>query len=336
MDLSIIIVNWNSTEYLRACLRTITGQTSRLRYEIIVVDNASFDGCGELLVREHPEVVFLQSHQNLGFASANNLGAACARGEVLLFLNPDTEIRGNAIERLYEALTSLTDAGVLGCRLLSSNGSLQTSCVQALPTVWNQLLDAEVLRWWLPQARIWGTAALHDGGPLPFPVQAVSGACMMIRRSAFERVQGFSADYFMYGEDLDLCWKMRCTDLNNYYLHEAVVVHHGGGSSRQAPSALSTVMMRQSVARFLHISQGPFASRSYRVAMWLSATFRLGLLAAIFPLAILTYKLDWWQSVARKWWAIWRWAVGMAVEGMPDDPRQEPLTHLASRREGHH
>ena len=116
--LSIIIVNWNSKDYVRNCIASIRAHTSSIEYEIIVVDSGSFDGCGRMLQSIYPEVHFVQSNLNVGFARANNLGAESARGRVLLFLNPDTEVMNGAIERLYRNVSSLPDTGVLGCRLL--------------------------------------------------------------------------------------------------------------------------------------------------------------------------------------------------------------------------
>src|SRR4051812_49105945 len=124
VDLSIVIVNWNSAGYVQACVRSIQTHTRDITYEIIVVDNASFDKCREQLATDYPDVRFLQSDQNLGFGGANNLGAAQSAGRVLLFLNPDTEVRGGAIHRLYRRLTRIDDVGVLGCRLLNSDESV--------------------------------------------------------------------------------------------------------------------------------------------------------------------------------------------------------------------
>jgi len=311
VELSIIIVNWYSADYVLNCIRSIREQASVVSYEVIVVDNASFDGCRERLEREHPDVVFVQSQHNLGFARANNLGAGHARGTVLLFLNPDTEVRDRAIQRLYTSIRALPDAGVIGCRLLNTDGSVQTSCVQSLPTVLNQLLDAEVLRRWFPKAGLWGAAALYEGGTEPAEVQAVSGACMMIRRDVFDRIGGFSPDYFMYAEDLDLCFKTRRAGSRNYHLGDLVIVHHGGGSSQQARSDFSNVMVRDSVGRFLRKSRGGFYSGCYRLALTGAALIRLALLMVLFPAWLARRGVRGWGAACRKWFAIFRWGLGL-------------------------
>ena len=308
-DLSIIIVNWKSATYLDTCIRTIRENTEGLNYEIIVVDNASYDGSEVVAGRFGEAVCFVQSSENLGFARANNLGATYARGPVLLFLNPDTEVQNNAINHLYTQFRKLPDPGVIGCRLLNRNGALQTSCVQSLPTVLNQILDAEILRRTFPKLALWGTAAFYEENAAT-EVEAVSGACMMIRREVFERVGGFSSEYFMYGEDLDLCFKARSAGFRNYHTGEARVVHHGGGSSKKARSDFSIVTMRESVSMLLRKTHGKYYSDCYRVAMSIAALLRMALLVILFPAWVIRNRIDRWFNSFRKWSAILRWGLG--------------------------
>jgi hypothetical protein len=312
VELSIIIVNWNSKEYVRKCVASILANTFGVNYEIIVVDSGSFDGCGDLLSLAYPEIRFIQSQDNVGFARANNLGAAQAQGSFFLFLNPDTEVRPGAIEHVFRHASRLTDLGVAGCRLLNTDGSLQTSCVQSLPTILNQVLDADALRRWFPSARLFGTAALFVPGPGPREVEAISGAFMMIRRHVFERLGGFSVEYFMYGEDLDLCFKSRCHGFRNYYVAEAIVIHHGGGSTQRTLSKFSTVMMLESVHRLLRKFRGPRYGVSYRVALSGAASIRLVLLGLLFPAWFAVGTANAWTSACRKWCFVLRW--GLTLE----------------------
>src|SRR5262245_17998065 len=145
-DISIIIVNYNSCAFTRACLNSIRSNRGDLRLEIIVIDNASFDGCGEMIQSEFLEVAFIQNPVNLGFAGANNLGVAVSRGANLLFLNPDTELQPGALTEMLNALSSNADAGAVGGRLLNSDLSLQTTSIAAFPTICNQLLGLEFLQ----------------------------------------------------------------------------------------------------------------------------------------------------------------------------------------------
>jgi GT2 family glycosyltransferase len=200
-EVSIIIVNWNSRDFVRQCLASLYRHTSGFAFEVIVVDGASYDGCKEMLEAEFSSVRFVQCEKNVGFARANNLGAEQAQGTTLLFLNPDTELLDDAPADLVRILRSTPEAGLVGCRLLNSDRSVQTSCVQALPTVFNQFFDSEYLRSRFPHWRTWGTVSLQIGSGEPMVVQAVSGACMTIARSDFVAVGGFTPSYFMYGEE---------------------------------------------------------------------------------------------------------------------------------------
>jgi|SRR5882672_147606 len=317
VDLSIIIVNWNSKEFVRNCIESIVHNTRDTRYEIVVVDSASFDGCGEMLASQYPQVRFIQSQDNIGFGRANNLGARNARGAVLLLLNPDTEVRSDAIEHLYAHVLALPEAGVIGCRLLNTDGTLQTSCVQPIPTVSNQLLNAALLQRWFPKIHPWISAATFEGTMPPVPVEVISGACMMIRREVFDRIGGFSPDFFMYGEDVDLCYKTRLAGFINYYMRHAEVVHHGGGSTQRRHSHFSDVMVRESVYRFLRKSRGRPYCLAYRAALCGAAIVRLTLLA-LFLLPALIWRKDMaWRVATDKWAASLRW--GLGLESWVDD-----------------
>ena len=312
MNLSIIIVNWNSKEYLRKCLNSILAETRDLDYEIIVIDSASFDGCSEMVRKDYPQVRFIQSRENLGFSKANNLAFQTAAGEFVLFLNPDTEIVGPAIQTLHSALKRLPKAGAIGGKLLNSDGTLQTSCVQAFPTILNQVLSAAVLRRLTPRSRLWGMQALFDGCNQSSEVDMISGACLMMRRSVFERIGLFSTEYFMYAEDVDLCYKSRRQGFTNYYIGEAVIVHHGGGSSQQARNNFSNIMMVQSISQFLKRSRGGIYSDCYRLAQCGAAVIRIGLLLFLSPVLLVRSGGSSWRASCSKWFAVFNWGLGLS------------------------
>lgn len=309
MDLSVIIVNWNSKEYLCKCIASLLAQTHGLEFEIIVIDSASFDGCDRMLEEHYPHVRFLQSKENLGFGKANNAAFRLSRGRHVLFLNPDTELVGPAINILDERLRTLPRAGIVGCRLLNSDRTVQTSCIQSLPTILNQLLDSEYLRARWPRSALWGTAPLYEANHLPKVVEGITGACLMLKRDAFERVGMFSEDYFMYAEDLDLCYKLRKAGYINYYVPDATLIHYGGGSSQAAASNFSVVMMRESIWQFLRKHRGPVYSLSHRVSMLFSAIARLGFLAMLFPIRRIHRRRAAWYAAFQKWQTILLWSL---------------------------
>lgn len=308
MDLSIIIVNWNSREWLRQCIKSVVTETRQLNYEIVVVDAGSFDGCASMIRKEFPQARFIQSETNCGFARANNVAFAAAAGSSILFLNPDTIVCGFSLKILFDYLWKLPQPGAVGCRLLRPDASLQTSCVQSFPTILNQALNFQWIRSRSLQSRLWGMAALYAPGSEPKEVQAIVGACLMVKRAAFEQVGRFSEDYFMYGEDIDLCYKLRKSGFRNYYVPEATVIHYGGGSSRSASANFSAVMMRESTLRFLRKTRGPAYSWGYRITTLAAALTRLAALNVIQLIHPDSEPGQGCASAVEKWRSVLRWS----------------------------
>jgi len=310
-DLSIIIINWKSADFLRKCLQSIFANASDLSFEVIVVDNASFDGSAELVEREFPGVRFVQSTENLGFAGANNLGVRSAKGRNVLFLNPDTEVIGTALELMSSFLDATPNAGVVGCKLLNSDFSIQTSCIQAFPTILNQALDAEALRKMFPKARLWGMRPLFEDGSEPTVVEVVSGACLMIRRSVFEETGLFNTDYFMFSEDVDLCFRTKQTGWNTYYVGRAVVIHLGGQSSRsKGEKNFADVLMRESRLTYFRQRRGTIYAAAFRITTGFVALARVVLLGGFLVLTVGKVRADSIRRAFAKWSNILRWSLG--------------------------
>lgn len=309
-DLSIIIVNWKSASYLRSCLRTVCRWTQGIRFEVIVVDNASQDGCGEMLGDEFPEVQYIESQENLGFSRANNLGRRHAQGEFLLFLNPDTELSRDVLTPMVAWLQTHPKVGAAGAVLLNTDGSLQDSCVQAFPTLVNQVLDAEVLRRWFPESRLWGKRALFQQSGVAALVDAISGAFFLVRANVFDVVGGFSEEYFMYSDDLDLSYRIQRAGYNVVCMTDCHVIHHGGRSAAKQADGFTERLQRESMARFFLISRGPRYSDAYRHAMRFAAIVRLAAVLAVYPFAAQGSRRQRLGSVVRKWWGILQWSAG--------------------------
>ncbi len=252
-----------------------------------------------------------QSPVNLGFAKANNLGAGEAAGRILLFLNPDTEVQGDALSRMISFLDATSDAGIAGCRLLNTDGTLQTSCVQAFPSILNQVLDTEQLRRAFPKLRVWGTEAFASdrGGAV---VEVVSGACLMIKAKVFRAVGQFTPSYFMYAEDADLCFKVNRAGWKNYYLPAPSVVHHGGQSSDQKPeSNFASVMMRESLLGFMRLRRGRVYAVAYQCTMVAVALARLMMLAPALVFTLGRKRRESLRSSFAKWVKVLRWGLHM-------------------------
>jgi len=309
-SLSIIIVNWNSADYLLRCLASIFQEHEAREWEIIVVDNASNDNCEELLRRQFPEVRFLATGVNLGFARANNAGYSISCAESVLFLNPDTEVLGPAVSQLAEYLQDHPQIGAVGPQLLNSDGSPQFSCIQAFPTILNQVLDCEALRRAFPRSKLWGMRPLFDPHCTPAEVDSISGACFMVRRSVFEKAGRFSEEYFMYSDDLDLSYKIRAAGYKIVYLPYCCVTHYGGKSSEQQSSGFADVLQCQSMDYFFRKTRGATYGVAYRSAMAGVAVLRLVAAMCLLPLSAIG-GLKWGPTVTlTKWFAILRWAAG--------------------------
>lgn len=307
MTVSILIVNWNSKDLLRQCLLSIRGTCADLRPQVVVVDSGSFDGCAEMLASEFPEVDFVQSNDNIGFGRANNLGFTRVTGEAVLLLNPDTEIRPGALQMLLGELKMRPDAGIVSPRLLNTDLTLQWS-VHALPRPVRQALDSEILRRLLSPYGLW--APPSDFAPAEtVEVEAVAGTCMLMWTKTFRDISGFSPQYFMYAEDMDLCFKALRAGFHIYHVPTAEVIHHGGASSSSQGSTFSAVMMREALHSYMVLNLGWHSARVYRLATGISALVRL---------LILTPSLisgDERRRLARKvalarWWSVLSWSCG--------------------------
>ena len=310
--LSIIIVNWNSLDYLRACLRSIFATVQNLSFEVMVVDNASAFDPTCSLQEEFSDVTVLRSHTNLGFSAANNLGFSHSSGRYILFLNPDTELLDNAAAAMLECFRHSPQTGILGCKLLNSDRSVQTSCIQRFPTILNQILDFDLLRSRWPMWRLWGIAPLFSHHEHPVPVEVVSGACLMVPRELFQRIGGFNEAFFMYAEDVDLCYRVHRLGRSISFTDKATVLHHGGGPSRSRNgSAWIAVMQRRAILQFCRQEHGPAYAMAYRATTAVVAVARFTCLAGLRLACSFSSRRNSLHQSAMKWLSVLKWALGL-------------------------
>jgi len=311
MELSIICVNWNSADYLRECIASVYEYTREISFEIIVVDNASSQEGVDTLRERFPEVTIIKSAKNLGFAGANNVGFRHSTGAYVLLLNPDTKLISAAINIMLAHMKSLPDAGIVGCRLLNTDLSVQLTAIQKFPTILNQVLDLEYLQLRWPHCPLWEIAPLFSTDVKLLKVEVISGACMLLRRQVFEQVGMFSEDYFMYAEDIDLNYKVKSAGFTNYYVGEAAMIHHGSkSSSRQEISFWATIMKYRAMRKLFQKTRGRLYGSMYRVAMGCAAAGRLIVLALAYPLGNIVWDREALKFATRKWRVILRWALG--------------------------
>ncbi|MHB1415741.1 MAG: glycosyltransferase family 2 protein [Chloroflexota bacterium] len=232
VDLSVIVVSYNTRELLRRCLRSAlaAAETDNVSVELVVIDNGSADGSAAAVREEFPSATLLAFDQNLGFAAASNVGLARANGRYPLLLNPDTEVRPGAFAALVGFMDRHPKVAAVGPSLVYGDGSPQHSCF-AFPTVAMQFLDLFPLHHRLLSSRLNGRYPL--GRKEPFPVGHPLGACMLIRREALAQIGALDEGFFIYCEEVDWCWRAQKAGWQVYCQPQAVVVHHGAQSTRQ-------------------------------------------------------------------------------------------------------
>lgn len=239
-DLSIIIVNYNTKELLKKCLESIFRlPPSPWRYEVIVVDNNSSDGSVREIRRwkrerggERPELKLVENKKNLGFARANNLGLRKAGGEFILFLNPDTIVPPKTIPILVDYLRKHPRVGVVTCRVELPSGELDDACRRGFPTPWNAFCHFAGLDRLFSRIRFFSGYTL---GYLPADkiqeIDACCGAFFLTRKKILEEIGSFDEKFFWYGEDLDLCFRIKQRGYKIIYYPKVKIIHYKGASS---------------------------------------------------------------------------------------------------------
>ncbi|MBI3910917.1 MAG: glycosyltransferase family 2 protein [Armatimonadetes bacterium] len=236
MDLSVLIVNWNTAALLRGCLRSLRGALVPMKSgsaEVIVVDNASADGSADLVRREFPEVRLIANQVNRNYAVGSNQGLAIAQGDLILLLNPDTEVSATALARLRQFLMVPISSGAGGVapRLVYPTGETQAS-VRGFPTPTALFGEVTGFGRLFPRSR-WGGYRRSPALDRPMPVDQPMASCLLLRRAALAEIGGFDEGLPLFWNDVDLCLRLHAAGWEIWYLPEAVVIHYGGASTRQ-------------------------------------------------------------------------------------------------------
>lgn len=252
VDVSIVIVSWNTKALVLDCLAAIARAAGDLGVETVLVDNASADDTVAAVMRDHASVVVIENDENRGFAAANNQGIARSRGRYVLLLNSDTTPEAGSIEALVRFADSAPRSGAVGGMLLNGDGRFQAS-FQKAPSIVRECLAASGLG-----RRLW-----FEGYPSYGPeesrvrrrVEVIPGACMLLRRAALDEIGLLDESYFMYSEETDLCRRLRAHAWDVWYLPEARITHFGGQSTRQVRTAMVLALYRSKV-RYIALHHG--------------------------------------------------------------------------------
>ncbi|MAE62814.1 MAG: glycosyl transferase family 2 [Phycisphaeraceae bacterium] len=239
-DLSIVVASFNVADLLRECLASLRGAFGALKVEVYVVDNDSIDGSPELVEREFPEVSLLRNAENVGFARANNRAIREATGRYLLLLNPDTRIPPRTLEPMIAFLDEHPDVAVAGPRVERPDGRLDEACRRGFPTPATAIGRVLGLDKVFPRNRFFGRYRQTYRDPAErYEVDSVVGAFMLLRRAALDEVGVLDEKFFMFGEDLDWCYRFKMNDWKVMYLGDQRIVHHKGASANTAPHRMN-------------------------------------------------------------------------------------------------
>jgi len=239
-ELSIIIVNWNTRDLLRDCLNSVYAETEATSFEVLVVDNASSDGSAEMAKREFRQVRLVENEENLGFARANNQAIRQSRGSYVLLLNPDTVVLSGALDRMVSFMRAHPDVDASGPMILNPGGSLHP------PTRDNRyafdycakFLLAECLLTYLPRLLVRKLGRSERYSAQPRRVSMVPGSCMMMTRTALNKVGLLDEQYFLFCEETDWFYRLRQQGGKTYFIPEAQIIHYVSQAARQTDTAL--------------------------------------------------------------------------------------------------
>jgi GT2 family glycosyltransferase len=316
IELSIVIVNFNTREMIVECLRSIEAQTRDTTYEIVIVDNMSTDGSADVIRCKFPNVRLLASATNLGFARANNLAISHARGRRILLLNPDTLILEQAIDRLMSFSREHPSNGIWGGRTLYGDGSLNpASCWRRL-TVWNLMCSSLGLAFLAPNSSVLNSVAYGGWDRSTVrKVDIVTGCLLLIDRKLWNDLGGFDPAFFMYGEEADLCIRAVKAGAQPIITPNATIIHYMGASETSSVDKLIKLFRGKATIVNKHWS---FLTRALgRSLLVLWPLIRLIVYGAA---AYVTGRFD-FEQTANKWRTIWKrrreWRGGYTLHSAP-------------------
>ena len=275
-DVSVILVNWNGSALLERALSALFTTTHKVTMQVIVVDNASSDDSVAMVRQQFPQTTLLVNSENVGFARANNQALELVEGRYILLLNTDAFVHEGTVDGMVAFMDAHPDAGSVGCRLYYEDGTLQRSCF-AFPTLVTELWSALFLDRLFSRSRYFGKYQMtywdmNDTRA----VDSLMGACLMVRSDVVRRIGLFDEQFFMYSEEIDLCYRIQKEGLKNYYLPHFSAIHLWGGSSRRIRRE-SFLRLYQSRVKFFRKHYGEEVVKRYKTVLHFSAFMRISL-----------------------------------------------------------
>jgi GT2 family glycosyltransferase len=282
LELSLIIVNYNTKDLLGQCLASIYEQTKKIHFEVIIVDNNSTDGSGELVASKFPQVKLISNAVNKGFASASNEGLKLMKGKYGLLLNPDTVVLDNAFYKMVEFMESHKNIGILGCKILNPDATLQRAAFprptlitsvastlnlgRLLPAGQSRYFNLHLERIFPPNVTNSYYDHLYRTTTKPFRVGWVSGACLLIRKETITDIGYLDENLFLFGEDADWCYRAKQKRWGVFLLPEAKIIHYGAMST----SDFLSIGIRASYQSRLYFAKKHFGPGSVLILKMIS------------------------------------------------------------------
>ncbi len=288
MDLTIIIVNWNTADMLKNCLLSIEKNVKNIEYNIIVVDNASTDGSIDMVSSLLQKVKIIESGGNIGFARANNLAIPFAETPFIMFLNPDTLILGNTIKEMIQFMRNYSNIGMIGPKMLNLDRSVQVFGPQLTTSPFSAFLKMFLYNQYLSNLfpKLFRIQNPNESNY----VSHLCGGCLLVRKETLQKVGYFDERFFMYGEDYDLCKRIIDADWRIYYLSESSIIHLGGVSTNNAHSSFSVLMMCESIGKLIQKYYGKIGKIFYRCIVFFGSIYRIYILVFLLVLNFIFLK----------------------------------------------
>ncbi len=273
MKISIIIVSYNVKDYISQCIRSIyKSSLNQNEYEVIVIDNDSHDGTSDTIKQNFDKVILHQNNINEGFSKAVNKGITLSQGEYICILNPDVIIQETTLSNLLNFQSLNPNLGAIGPKILNSDGTIQHSCKRSFPTPLNSLFRLTGLDRIFPKSKFFGQYNLtYLDIDKEHEVDVISGACMMVPKKIFQKIGNFDERFFMFGEDIDICHRIKAAGYKICYVPTSEIIHYKGESVKNAPFDMINVFYSAMDLYFKKYSQ------KYRYWNLISSIVKIGL-----------------------------------------------------------
>jgi GT2 family glycosyltransferase len=317
---SVIIVVWNAMRYVLECLDSLQKYCGSVCAEVIIVDNASTDGTPDLVAKRYPNFKLIRNSQNYGFAKANNIGILQCSGDYICLVNSDVVFSDDCISPMIKCLSETPEVAMVGPKMLGPDGSVRRSTMR-FPTIWNNFSRALGFDLLFPHSGFWGGLLMADfDHQRTMSVEVLNGWFVVVRREALEQVGLLDTQFFMYGEDIDWCYRFRKAGRGILFFADSAAIHYGGSSSASAPIRFCTEMLRANL-QYWRKHHGWLAQQMFLVSL---AVFHLGRAVALaFNYLWLPAKRPNVASKLRRSVACLRWTA-LAMSGMEDTCQTRP------------